>query len=153
MNLTEDPQSVVWPVTYYGYVEKIGPFQETAQKAWAELHKNVPAIAENNKISGFLSLYKIDPKRMVYRAGVALSAPPVKLPNGFGYVKFEGGRYSKFTLTGPWELLPQASGRVWERVKELKLRLRGDFAIENYLNEPQTTPSEKLITEILIPTL
>jgi hypothetical protein len=30
--------------------------------------------------------------------------------------------------------------------------MRPGFAIENYVNDPQTTPEGELITEILIPT-
>jgi len=30
--------------------------------------------------------------------------------------------------------------------------VRPDFAIENYANDPNVTPAEKLISEILIPT-
>jgi effector-binding domain-containing protein len=29
--------------------------------------------------------------------------------------------------------------------------MRGDFCIENYVNDPRTTPEEKLLTQILIP--
>ncbi len=38
MNLTEDPELVTWPATHYVFIEKIGPFQKTAQQAWQELH-------------------------------------------------------------------------------------------------------------------
>jgi effector-binding domain-containing protein len=54
-------------------------------------------------------------------------------------------------LTGPYSGLPEASGRVWAMVSEKKIELRDDYAIENYLNDPKTTPEEQLITEILVP--
>jgi effector-binding domain-containing protein len=56
-------------------------------------------------------------------------------------------------LTGPYADLPQASGRVFEIVSEKQIQLRDDFCIENYKNDPRTTPEEQLITEILIPTI
>ena len=34
MNLTEVPEIVTWPEMHYVFMEKIGPFQNTAQQAW-----------------------------------------------------------------------------------------------------------------------
>jgi len=47
--------------------------------------------------------------------------------------------------------LPAASGRAWEIAAEKQIPLRDGFAIENYVNDPQTTPQDQLITEILFP--
>ena len=77
----------------------------------------------------------------------------IHLPAGLRYSKFEGGKYSRFVLTGSYSNLPQASGRVFEIVSEKKLKLRGDYCIEHYANDPKTTPEEQLVTEILIPTI
>jgi DNA gyrase inhibitor GyrI len=81
-----------------------------------------------------------------------VSAPPAKLPEGVRYEKFPGGRYSKFVLTGSYAQLREASRRAFELAQEHKLALRDDFNIENYVNDPRTTPEEHLITEILLPT-
>lgn len=75
MNLTEKPDTKNWPETHYVFIEKIGPFMETAQEAWQALHQGVEAIAQQTQITGFLSLYKIHPQ-MVYRAGVAVQEKP-----------------------------------------------------------------------------
>ena len=80
MNLTQEPKIVTWPETHYVFLEKIGPFQNTAPQAWQELHRLISGISEHNKITGYLSLYKVQPK--IYRAGVSLAAEPVKLPCG-----------------------------------------------------------------------
>jgi effector-binding domain-containing protein len=56
-------------------------------------------------------------------------------------------------LTGSYSNLPQASGRVFEIVSEKKIKLRDDYCIEHYVNDPRTTPEEQLVTEILIPTI
>jgi effector-binding domain-containing protein len=149
MNFTETPEIVTWPETHYLFLEKIGPFQNTAPAAWQTLQKVVPAISEHNKITGYMSLYKVGPK--IYRAGVSLAAAPQKLPEGLADEKFKGGKYMKFVLTGPYSNLPQASGRVFEIVAEKKIQLRDDFCIENYANDPRTTPEDKLVTEILLP--
>jgi effector-binding domain-containing protein len=150
MNLTQEPTAVNWPETHYVFVEKVGPFQETAPQAWQSLHSLVPRISEDNKITGYMSLYKRGPK--IYRAGVSLAGEPRNLPQGLSHEKFKGGKYGKFVLTGSYANLPEASGRVFEIVEEKKIPMRDDFCIENYVNDPRTTPEEQLVTEILIPT-
>jgi len=150
MNLTEQPEIVTWPETHYLFVEKIGPFQETAPQAWQELHRLVPALSTNNSITAYFSMYKMGPK--VYRAGVATAAAPQNIPAGLRYERFPGGKYSRFVLTGPYSQLPQASCRVFQIVGEKKILLRDDYCIENYVNDPRTTPEDQLVSQILIPT-
>jgi len=151
MNLTETPEIVTWPETHYVFLEKTGPFQNTAPAAWQTLHKFVPAISEHHKITGFMSLYKVGPK--IYRAGVSVAAEPKNLPENVRYEKFKGGKYSKFVLTGSYANLPEASRRVFEIVAEKKTQMRDDFCIEHYANDPRTTPEDQLVTEILVPTV
>ena len=110
MNFTQAPDIVTWPESHYVFVEKIGPFQSTAPQAWKDLHQLVPSISEHNKITGYMSLYKVGPK--VYRAGVSLAAGPNDLPEGLQSTKIKGGKYSRFVLTGPYSGLPEACGRV-----------------------------------------
>jgi DNA gyrase inhibitor GyrI len=151
MKLTKKPSRVAWPAIHYVFIEKIGPFQETAPAAWNKLHEMVPAISEKNKITGYTSLYKFKPK-MTYRAGVSVAAKPKSLPKGMKYEKFKGGKYARFVLTGPYSDLPEACGYVFNRyVHEKKIKLRDDWCIENYMNDPRITPEGKLITQILIP--
>jgi effector-binding domain-containing protein len=150
MKLDEDPVIVTWPETHYVFIEKTGPFQNTAPQTWQALHQLVPAIAEQNKVTGYMSLYKVNTQ--IYRAGVSLAAEPKDLPPGLEYAKFKGGKCSRFVLTGPYSDLPEASGRVFEIVSERKIKLADDYNIENYVNDPQTTPEQQLVTEILVPT-
>jgi effector-binding domain-containing protein len=145
MKLTQEPEIVTWPEMHYVFIEKIGPFQDTAPQAWQEVHPLASAISEHNKIAGYMSLYKVGPK--IYRAGLALAAEPANLPANLKYEKFKGGKYSKFVLTGSYANLPEACGRVFE------IQMRDDFCTENYANDPRTTPEDQLITEILIPTV
>jgi effector-binding domain-containing protein len=149
IKLTQEPNIVTWPETHYVFIEKIGSFQSTAGQAWQNLHQLVPGISEHNKITGFMSRYKRGPK--IYRAGVSLAGEPKNLPENLKYEKFKGGKYSRFVLTGPYSNLPEASGRVFEIVSEKKIKVRDDYCIENYVNDPRTTPEEQLVTEILIP--
>lgn len=149
LRLTSEPDTVQWPATHYVFVEKIGAFPTTAPEAWSTLHQLVPAITQHNTITGYCSLYKM--KDQLYRAGVALAAPPSSLPAGLRYELFPGGKYARFVLTGPYSQLPEASGRVWQIVEETRLPLREDYNIENYVNDPNVTPADELITEILFP--
>jgi predicted transcriptional regulator YdeE len=149
MNLTEDVAVVQWPETHYVFVEKVGPFRQTAPQAWGEAHSYLLAIAAKNEITKYMSLYKTGP--LVYRAGFAIAAPPVDLPAGVAYEKFAGGEYVRFVLTGPYTDLPQATGKAWDAVAAKKIALRDDFAIENYTKDPRITPADQLVTEILIP--
>ena len=151
MNLTEEPEIVQWPEMHYAFVEKQGPFSVNAPAAWQTAHTFVPALSINNKITAYMSLYKMGPK--IYRAGFALSAEPRELPAGLTYEKFNGGKYSRFVLTGSYSNLGNASGRVYEIVNERNIRLRDDYSIENYVTDPRVTPDEENVTEILVPTI
>jgi DNA gyrase inhibitor GyrI len=150
MNLTQEPEIVNWPATHYVFVERIGPFMTNAPQAWQELHKLTHAISAQNQIVGAMSLYKIGPK--IYRAGFSLAAPAMELPDGMQSIEFGGGKYSRFVLTGSYANLGEATGRAWSMAAE-KIQVRDDFAIENYVNDPKTTPEGELITEILVPTV
>jgi len=150
MNLTREPEVVNFPPTHYVFVEMHGQFATIAGQAWKSAHTLVPELSMKNKITGYMSLYKVGPK--MYRAGFALAAPPVDLPDGLAYEKVEGGKYSRFVVTGPYSDLPAASGQVWNIVAEKKIAIRDDYAIENYVNDPRVTPEDQLVTEILVPT-
>jgi DNA gyrase inhibitor GyrI len=150
MNLTEEPEVVIWPQTHYVFVERIGPFMQTARQAWEELHAMKPLIAEANSIDGAMALYRMKPD--TYRAGFILAAAPSGLPREISYENLAGGKYRRFVLTGSYANLPQATRRVWEIASKTGLERRMDFTIEHYPNNPSTTPEDKLITEILIPT-
>jgi predicted transcriptional regulator YdeE len=151
MNLTSKPEVVNVPATHYVFVEKTGDFHSIAGQAWKSAHAFVPELSMKNKITGYMSLYKMGPK--MYRAGFALADAPVDLPDGMAYEKVAGGKYAKFVLKGPYSDLPQASQQVWKTVEEKKLPLRDEYAIENYLNDPSVTPEDQLKTEILVPTV
>ncbi len=149
MNLTEQPEEVTWPETHYAFVEKVGPFMNNAPKAWQEARAFASAVSGKNAITGAMSLYKMGPQ--VYRAGFMLAAPAVDLPAGMRYEKFPGGKYLRFVLRGPYTQLPEASGSAWKIVADKKIQLRDDYSIENYANDPDKTPEDQLITEIMFP--
>ena len=149
MNLAETAEIVTWPETHYVFVERTGSIPKNAPLAWQEFQQLVPQLKRNAGVTGFLSLYKMEPP--VYRAGASVEAKPAELPGKLRYERFKGGKYARFVLTGPYSQLPQAITRVVEIVSDKKFRLRGDYHIEHYMNDPATTAEEKLVTEILFP--
>lgn len=144
MNLTEQPDYVTWEPTHYVFVEKTGPFQQTAPACWRELHTQRP-----NAATGFFAQYKLG-ANPVYRAGARVPGPVAPAP-GQRYECFAGGWYARFTLTGPYSLLPEACGRVFDIVARTGLAVRDGWYLENYVNDPSVTPEDRLVTEILIP--
>jgi DNA gyrase inhibitor GyrI len=107
-------------------------------------------LVAHNQIVGATAFYK--PAKGIYRAGFMLSAPPVQLPQGLTYEKISGGKYARFTLTGPFDQLPAANTRAFQIVAGKKIALRDDFNIEQYLTDPSTTPADQNVTAILLPT-
>ena len=150
MNFTQEPEAVNFPPMHYVFVEKHGDFASIAPQAWKSAHAFVPELSMKNKITGYMSLYKMGPK--MYRAGFALAGAPVDLPGGLAHEELKGGKYSRFVLTGPYSDLPAASRQVWNIVAEKKIAVRDDYAIEKYVNDPRNTPEDQLVTEILVPT-
>ncbi len=151
MNLSAKADIITFPVTHYVYIEKEGAFHLTAMAAWAELHALIPKLADNAKIKGYMSLYKVAP--LTYCAGVSVEAMPQKLPTGLKYMKFPGGKYSRFKFTGPYTGLPAASGKVFETIVKDQIQVRDDYFIESYVSDPKVLPASKAMTEILVPTM
>jgi predicted transcriptional regulator YdeE len=141
---------VSWPETHYVYVEKIGPFMQTAQAAWQLVHTFAAALSAHNQITGAFSMYKMEPP--TYRAGFRIAAPAVELPDGLTNLKFEGGKFARYVVKGSYAQLPEASGQAWAEFGKSGLPSRDGFAVENYANDPSSTPEDQLITEILMPT-
>lgn len=99
MNLNGHPELVSWPEMHYVFVERIGPFMQNAGAAWQQAHTLAPALSENNRITGYMALYKMGPN--IYRAGFSIVSVPLKLPEGLTYEKVQGSKYLRFVLTGP----------------------------------------------------
>jgi predicted transcriptional regulator YdeE len=151
LNLTTEPETVDFPATHFVFLERVGNIPANAPQAWQIVQKLAPALMAHNQITGAAALYK--PSKGIYRAGFMLSAAPVHLPAELSYEKLTGGKYARFTLTGPFDQLPEANTRTWGIVKEKKITLRDDFNIEQYLTDPSTTPADQNVTAILFPTV
>lgn len=152
MKMTEVPVEVEWKMQHYVFIESVGPFEQTAQKAWEKLHPLLPELAVSRKLLAFTSLFRVEPE-MIYRAGVFVDKPPQSLPKELKYEMLEGGKYTKYILTGAYANLPDAWGKVFGSLSGSGISVRDDFFIENYANDPKVTPEEKLVTELMIPSI
>jgi predicted transcriptional regulator YdeE len=150
LNLTHEPESVDFPAAHYVFIERIGNIPANAPQAWHAVEKFAAVLMQHNRITGAAALYK--PGEGIYRAGFMLAAPPANLPDELAYEKLSGGKYARFTLTGPFDQLPEANSRAFGIVAEKKIPLRDDFNIEHYLTDPRTTPAEENVTALLFPT-
>lgn len=74
-------------------------------------------------------------------------------PTGeFGTRQIKGGLYAVFTLIGPYSHLMTYYNYIYlEWLPKSKYKLRNSFSYEKYLNNPETTSSSALKTEIYIP--
>jgi AraC family transcriptional regulator len=155
MNLTPDFQTVTRSLTYYVFLEKRGPFAEVAPPLWNELMPLLQSL-EQKQIREYLGVSGIDKSRpgedaMVYQAGVSVVEEPKELPRGLARRAIKSGRYARFLLTGPYSQIWMAFDRIFKSLAEKNVKLRPEFCIENYINDPRFTPEDKLQTELLVP--
>jgi predicted transcriptional regulator YdeE len=150
INLTHEPETIDFPAAHYVFVERVGNIPANAPQAWKTIQPLAAVLMAQNQITGAAAFYK--PTEGIYRAGFLLAAPPVNLPAELTYEKVSGGKYTRFTLTGPFDYLPEANSRAFGIVAEKKIPLRDDFNIEHYLTDPSTTPADQNVTALLFPT-
>ena len=96
------------------------------------------------------------------RADVCIAAPIIdkmQPTTDVNIINVYGGRYLVYRYQGPYERLPEANAKVYGEMlprSGKKVRM-GDGVIEQcqmferYLNDPETTQPEDLLTEIWIP--
>lgn len=155
VNMNSEFDIVTRPVTHYVFLEKRGPFAEVAPPLWSEFlphlrHINAAEVREYLGVSG-VDKSRAGEDAMIYEAGVALAQKPSKLPEGLQERSIKSGRYARFLLTGPYTQIWPAFDKIFRTLAEKKVTLRPEYCIENYLNDPQTTPEEQLKTELLVP--
>ncbi len=156
MNLTSEVDIVARPAMHYLFVERRGPFAEVAPPAWGDLFPLLRGHVGDENIVEHLGLSTIDRKAigeeaMIYQAGVAIDSAPAKPISGLSYKKIVSGNYARFVLTGPYSHIWPAFNRIFKILTEKQVKLREDYCIENYLNDPKITPEDELKTELLVP--
>lgn len=154
-----DGEVVDFPLSDYLFIEKIGPFMNTAREAWMELHQ----LLDNQQISkdkikhmsglSFIDETKEGDDKYTYRAGLILNSTELTFPEQLKLGQIAPGKFLKFTLTGGYHQLPEAYPLAFTKLNENNHQQRNDqFAMEIYLNTPAgDTPEEDLKTEIYLP--
>jgi len=155
MNMDLKPEFVIKTAFHYLYNEERGPFAEAAVPAWNELFPKLEKL-DKAQITGFLGMSGLDKSKtgdeaMIYQAGIAMKEKPATIPKGLVHKKIGEGRYAKFLLKGSYTQIWPAFRQIFKTLSENKTVLREEFCIEDYLNDPKTTPEDQLLTEILIP--
>jgi AraC family transcriptional regulator len=156
MDLTLKPDFITRPTTHFVFVQKNGPYAEVAIPTWMEMFPLIEGKFDKTQITEFLGMSNMDVKgredsAMIYDAGIVLATEPKTLPKGLLYKKVNAGKYARFVLTGPYHEVWPAFEQVFRILGDSKIKLRAGECIENYLNDPNTTPEKDLLTELLIP--
>ena len=156
LNMNLKHEVVARPAVHYLYLEKTGPFAEIAPPTWDEMFRCMGARMADPQITEYLGLSGIDKRKpgeeaMIYQAGVGMSGKLADIPKGMQYRHIPEGKYASFLLTGPYTQIWVAFSQIFRTLSESKVPLREEFCIENYINDPKTTPEAELKTQILIP--
>jgi AraC family transcriptional regulator len=132
-----------------------GEFKDIAPIAWGKFLEIVPNIKEDLSQSEFLGIGKMNGKEMKtvcnYQAAISVPGNENFEMEGLSRVVLSKGKYAKFILKGTYDNLWIAFDKAFEVIGKTGNELADSPCIENYLNDPQTTPVDDLITEILIP--
>lgn len=156
VNLSKKIEIVDRPSVHFLGVEKRGPFQEVAQVAWPEMFELIISKIDKSHIREFIGMSGLEKNKkgddaQIYLAGLGLTEEPSKMLKGAVYRKIKAGRYAKFLLKGSYNQIWPAFRQIFITLAENNVVLREEFCIENYLNDPASTPEPELITEILVP--
>ncbi|HVJ64814.1 MAG TPA: GyrI-like domain-containing protein [Bdellovibrionota bacterium] len=156
INLSTKPEILTLPSTILVYVEKIGPFMQTAPQAWQELWKVIGPGTAEIRPKQMMGLSRIDPSKegdeaMTYQAAVSVDQVPKSLPKPLISRNFISATFAKFLLTGSYAQLAHAYPQAIERTEAAGHKMRPGFFIEIYLNTPDKTAEKDLLTEIYVP--
>ena len=93
---------------------------------------------------------EFEPPTVEFEAGVVVDGPVERGEGRVQPVQLPGGEVAVATHVGPYETLAQTYGVMQHWITEHE-RTSGGPMWEVYLDEPETTPSDRLRTEIVIP--
>lgn len=151
-----EPKIKLRKATRIIYAQSFGAYNESSEKAW----KTVIEYAKKNKLFGFstefLGISHDDPniteaEKLRYYACITVKKE-LKPEGEIAFMEIPEGKYAIFTHKGPYSELSNSYNYIYGTwLAESGAKLRDQYCIENYLNTPEKTKEEKLITEIMIP--
>ena len=137
----------------FTYVEKKGPFQDSARAAWIELFGFIECIPQSN-IRFQTGLRYVDSalegdSKYVYQAGLSLIDNSQECNGNLQKRVNRSGRFAKFTLTGPYSQITEAYALAMSVIGKNNLVIRNEFCMQRYVNK--NVPESELLTDIYIP--
>ena len=138
------------------FVHGIGTYKDVAGVCW----EKVCGFAKKNRLFGFSTEFigisyddpnVTEPDRCRYEACLTVSKE-VKPEGEIGFKIIPGGRHLVIKYKGPYEGFHEVYDYIFGKyIHENNLELKEEPCFENYLNSPEKTKPEKLLTEIFIP--
>lgn len=142
------------------YVRKIGPYQESGPQAYNELKKfimkNKLEMSDVNPKVKLIGLSHDDPwvteaDKCRFDACITVTKD-VPLDKNVNIQNIKGGKYAVFLHKGPYnEVGPVYQAICGEWLPNNNYKLRDLPLLEVYLNNPDNTKPEDLLTEIYLP--
>ena len=158
INFNMDPKPEIVnrkEMTVYYADAQGGDFKDIAQTAWEGIMKALATCKEDLSQSEFIgigTMFTEDTRKVCdYKAAFSLPTNPNTNIPGLKKEKLPEAKYAKFLLKGSLDNLWVAFDKAFQVINEGPYEFLEAPCIENYLTDPQTTPTEDLRTEILIP--
>ncbi len=144
------------PETKVIYNRQIGKYETAAAKAWQEVCAYAFPKQLVAKDAEFIGVSHDNPDfteedKLRYDACISISGN-LKADGKIGIQTLAGGDYQVFLHKGPYENLLQTYQQIYGTwLEKTDRELRDSPCFELYLNHPDETPKEDLLTEIHIP--
>ena len=143
------------PATRLAAIEHVGPY-EGIESAFDKVCEIATSRNLWPQSKGMMAVFYDDPDEtpvdmLRSHAGIVLP-DDVQIPNDMQKVSIEQGRVAVLTYKGPYTLLKNAYEYFFSTwLPQSQEKRRQDPPFEIYLNSPQDTPVDELLTEICLP--
>ena len=139
------------------YVRLTGAYMALAYcEAWKKLYAYVSEEKIDTRYMEYICIYHDDPKVTEpknLRTDVCFTVPSPAQPRGeIGVKEIPGGKYLIFRYKGPYANLGAVYDTIYGHwIPQGGYTVSNSRGYESYLNSPESTPPEELLTEICIP--
>ena len=139
------------------YVRLTGAYMALAYcEAWKKLYAYVSEEKIDTRYMEYICIYHDDPKVTEpknLRTDVCFTVPSPAQPRGeIGVKEIPGGKYLIFLYKGPYANLGAVYDTIYGHwIPQGGYTVSNSRGYESYLNSPESTPPEELLTEICIP--
>ncbi len=156
LNFELEPEIVQRDSKKILFVEDEGLFEEIAPLVWQKFLSKITQSPYMEKATEFLGISYVEASdlgtsKYTYRAAIAIPELFDGVELSLASADLAGGRYAKFTLKGPYTGVWPAFKKAFAWLNEHDYELADGPCLENYLNDPNITPEDDLLTEIIIP--